>query len=348
MGARYRDAGRVSKANDGRTVRLRSEELGRLGELFRAGVPIVILEDDARITKILDGVLDTTNGLFPWGSSVLDLAQNHIPGNISQGDMLRFVPEGIGHIARKILVFDDGTGRPRVEPLHPSRDDRRAPSLPDGLVDLVWDLMGEIVAAATPEDVTFPSYGVEIGLLAYPATVGDLQAIEALLRDSGGQGTRVGQRLDAINAAAAGPFGKRPLNRVYAPLSLVPGIRRLLAWLNDRMKRGSEDHRVPAGSKLIGEPHVDGTKAITALASIRRSIRTEFIAGGEWHELALNASTLTVFPSAWLSDSLGVVPTVHRILVPSDPEPESDATPDITLSLSIIPELPEVTPSRGG
>lgn len=317
-------------------VGLKSGELGRVGDLFRGGAPAVVLEDDTRIGAILSRMLDPAVALAAWNSSFLELARNHIAGDSHHGDMLRFTPEGIGHVARKILIVADDTGQARAEPATVQQGSQDVPSLPIEVVSPIWNLMAEIVDASTPAGDTFPPYAIEVASLAYPRVSRDFESIEALLRDSSRGGTRLGRRIDARHAGAAGAFSGKVLNRPYAVLSVVPGASRLLRSLNDRAKRRSPMHRVPVGDQIVGEPHFDGSKAITALATVRRSIRTEFFVDEGWHELPLSSSALTVFPSAWLSDRLGVTPTLHRVLLTSGAGSASDMTPDITLSIAVV------------
>ena len=80
---------------------------------------------------------------------------------------------------------------------------------------------------------------------------------------------------------------------------------------------------------------MDGSKALTALASDRDVLRTEVYDGKEWLELPLTNDSLAILPSRKLDRGLGVPPTWHRVLI--DERRESDRPrPNVTLAFGVV------------
>ena len=81
---------------------------GKLETFFRQGAKVAIVEDDCRVRWLWDSLLGQQNGANsggrtesnPWDISILNVGRNHFPGNVRYGDMLRFIPGEIAHIAR--------------------------------------------------------------------------------------------------------------------------------------------------------------------------------------------------------------------------------------------------------
>ncbi len=318
-------------------------EPGRLGDTFRAGAKAVVLEDDYRVREIWgrilgspDWAIDACCGpMFSWESNLLTLARNHETGNLSSGDMLRFVSQGIAHIARKVLLWPDPDGRMKAVPdsFYIGSD---KVALPDDLLRTTWDLMADIVHSAFPRNYALPPYCVSIEILQYPKSLSDLDQIFNLLKDSGGAWTRLGYKLDAHRIIASGIFDKKVIRELFALALLIPRINPILIRMNNFLKKPNEQD-IPADTRIIGEPHIDGEKIITALAGDRDTIRTEIYKENHWLELGMTPHALAIFPSNQMDKQLGILPTKHRVLLQTHTNSPNTSRPNITLALTAKP-----------
>src|SRR6185437_10541160 len=90
---------------------LRAAELSRL---FVGGAGAVMLRGDGRVQRLTDAILEWLevaerhgpNWQDPFGKNLVNLARNHVTGNMLLGDILRFEPGRIVHIARKFIVYE--------------------------------------------------------------------------------------------------------------------------------------------------------------------------------------------------------------------------------------------------
>ena len=311
---------------------------GRLGERFRGGAKAVVLEDP-RATDIWQRLLgpqalaaSAGNGSsFPWDSSFPRMVRNHLAGNIDAGDMLRFIPGGIGYIARKIILFPTEDGSIDTQPVHFSHI-----AMPQELLRLVWELMTDILHSTFPARDSLPPYVVTIEVLNYPFSFDEVEQVAALLSDASGGFTKLGLRMDTWKVQAAGLFAIRYLRECLAVASLIPGLHELLDTLNRQMILFS-DQQVPEGARIVGDPHYDGTKIVTALLSERETLTTEIHTGKQWVKLPLSTDRLAIFPSQQIDPGLGIHPTFHRILIQEHPPMEPPVKRNITLCLTALP-----------
>jgi len=88
---------------------------------------------------------------------------------------------------------------------------------------------------------------------------------------------------------------------------------------------------------MIGPPHCDGGKTVTALLSERETLSTEIYTGKKWVKLPLSSDRLAIFPSAAINRSLDISPTLHRILVNKRIPVEEPQKRNITLLLTVRP-----------
>jgi len=311
---------------------------GRIGDYFRGGARAVIL-DDPRAADIWHRLLSPRppaisldgESLFSRNDSLLDIAQNHRAGDINVGDMLRFIPGGIGHIARKIMLVPNEDGAIETLPRHLSNV-----SLPQDLLQSVWELMTDVLHSTFPAHSNLPPYVVTIELLKYPSSFAEVENIAALLSDSCGAWTRLGSKMDSWKMEAVGLFDLPYLRDCIALASLIPRLREFLRLLNSWMIPFS--HKcVQAGTRIIGIPHRDGSKIVSALLSERENITTEIHTGQQWLTLPLTPDRLTVIPALEIDSRLGIVPTWHRILVQENHTVEQPAKRNITLTLAVCP-----------
>lgn len=311
---------------------------GRLGECFRGGAKAVLL-DDPRAADIWQRLLSSLapaassgdGSLFPWDHSPLQIAKNHRAGNIDAGDMLRFIPGAFGHIARKIILVPKQDGSIETLPAHFSHVD-----IPQELLRIVWELMTDVLHSTFPTHLPIPPYAVTIELLKYPSSFDEVEQIAALLSDTCGKWTQFGMQMDTWKAQAAGLFDVPYMRDCTAFASLIPGLRELLRILNRWMIPFSYK-QVQEGSCIIGSPHYDGAKIVTALLSERDTLTTEIHTGQQWITLPLNSDRLAIFPSWKIDRGLGIHPTLHRILVQKHPTVQQPAKRNITLTLTVRP-----------
>lgn len=311
---------------------------GRLGDYFRAGARAVLL-DDPRAADIWHRLLGPCSptassgggSLFPWDHSLLQIARNHCAGNIDAGDMLRFIPGGFGYIARKLILVPKSDGSIETLPAHFSDF-----VISQELLRIVWELMTDVLRSTFPAESPLPSYAVSIELLKYPSSFKEVEQIAALLGDTCGKWTRLGMQMDTWKMQAVGLFDLRFVRDGTALASIIPGLRELLRTFNRWMTPFSYK-QVPEGRCIIGDPHCDGTKIVTALLSERETLTTEIHTGLGWITLPLNRDRLAIFPSSKIDRGLDIHPTLHRVLVQEHPPVPQSAKRNITLTLTVQP-----------
>ena len=311
---------------------------GRIGDYFRGGAKAVLL-DDPRAADIWRRLLSppgpaaSSDGgsLFSHDDSLLEIAKNHRAGDMRTGDMLRFVPGGFGHIARKMMLVPKEDGTIETLPRHFSNF-----SIPQELLHIVWELMTDVLHSTFPAHSILPPYAVTIELLRYPSSFDEIEKIAALLSDSCGAWTRLGAQIDTWKMDAVGIFDLPYVRDCTAIASLVPGLREVLRKLNKWMMPFSHKH-VQGDARIIGNPHIDGSKILTAMLSERETITTEIYTGQQWLTLPLKPDRLTIIPAKEINPALGIRPTLHRILVQENHPIEQLPKRNITLSLTVCP-----------
>lgn len=307
---------------------------GHLGKLFQGGAKAILL-DDHRAAWIWKRMIESPSPSSSLASEILSpkadflfrIARNHIDRNLSAGDMLRFTPGGIGHIARKILFRRKENGAYETLPSHFSGD-----TVPQDLLDTGWDLMSDILRSTFPAHRPPPAYKVSLEVLKYPDSYEEIESIESLLRDSSGKWARLGLAVDTWKAQAAGLFDVKFIRDCTAFASLAPGLGKILGTMNGWMVPMSHKS-VPNGFSIVGAPHCDGGKILTALLSERGTLSTELHTGQQWQTLPMSSRTLAILPSKQMDPQLGIPPTLHRILI-KDRLNGVPAKPNITLSLT--------------
>jgi hypothetical protein len=245
--------------------------------------------------------------------------------------MLRFIPGGFGHIARKIMLVHQEDGTIETLPRHLSNV-----SIPQDLLQSVWALMTDVLHSTFPAYSKLPPYVVTIELLKYPSSFAEVEKIAALLSDTCGAWTRLGMKIDSWKMEAVGLFDLPYLRDCAAIASLIPGLRGFLHRLNRWLIPFS--HKcVQAGTRIIGSPHCDGSKIVSALLSERETITTEIHTGQRWLPLPLTPDRLTIIPAVEIDSHLGILPTWHRILVQENHPVDQPAKRNFTLSFTVCP-----------
>lgn len=323
--------------NDHPTIQRFEDALipGKLGTYFHRGSKTILL-DDPRAAWIWKQMIDLAPPSHTLGSEILSpttdflfrIARNHIAGNLRAGDMLRFIPGGIGHVARKIVINRKGNGQFETLPRHFSGS-----TIPNNLQDTAWNLMTDILRSTFPVQAALPAYKVSIELLKYPHSFEEIEHVDSLLRDSCGEWARIGVAMDTWKAQAAGLFDVKFIRDCTAFASLLPGLNRILYTTNRWMIPYSKKS-IPPGTSIIGAPHCDGGKIITALLSERATLTTEVYTGNKWETLPLTSDLLAILPSAQLDPQLEISPTLHRILIKDRLNGERPVKPNITLLLT--------------
>ena len=142
--------------------------------------------------------------------------------------------------------------------------------------------------------------------------------------------------MDIWKVQATGLFAVQYLRDLLALASLIPGLHELMHLCNDWMTQFS-CKQVPETTRLVGDPHYDGTKIVTALLSERDTLTTEIYTGKQWVELPLASDRLAIFPSRQIDPHLGILPTLHRILIQRHPPAEQPAHRNLTLCFTVLP-----------
>jgi hypothetical protein len=330
--------------NDRPIAALTPEELkgGDLSRLFRQA-PAIILHEDRRIRRLVESTFDwlglgdrtTRNGQPSFASNLFDLARNHYEANMHLGDMVRFVPNSLGHIARKFVIYPSASDSSlEVVPATFCLGNQRV-RVPLEVVEPSWNLMSEIFASMLPVRASNLAYGVEVDVLVYGNSSSDLRSLHSLLTDSAGFWSRLGHRVDASKEDAAGFLSRRGVRDFFGIASQIPGLRRTMAALNARMA-ATDAHLRHEASQVIGCTHIDETKYVTGLTGRRQNLETQFLWQGHWFSLPINDDCMVVVPSGKASAAGNVPATYHRVLVHDPSDDVGVAQQNLTLSLAVV------------
>lgn len=318
-------------------VRCSNDEVvpGKLGEHFQQGAKAVLV-DDPRAAWIWKRMVDLPTPTHAPGSEILSeredfllrLARNHISRNHNAGDMLRFIPGGIGHIARKILFVRKENGGFETTPRTVSEN-----TVPLELLDTTWNIMTDLLRSTFPAQLSLPKYKVSVELLKYPHSFEEIERISSLLGDSCGEWARIGMAMDTWKAQAAGLFDVKFIRDCTAIASVIPGLHRILRAINDRMVPYSHKS-VRDGISVVGAPHCDGSKILTVLLGDRDTLTTEVYTGQRWNTLPVTSNHLAILPSKQIDRRLGILPTLHRVLIQDRLHAERPVKRNITLCIT--------------
>ncbi len=326
-------------------------ERGELPSLFHESGAAILGEDD-RIYRLVESVLDwlghanasTADKQRAFGNNLIDIARNHLEGNMCVGDMVRFVPKELGHVARKFLVYPTSADRSLQAFPNAFHINHGSVPVPQCILEPAWELMSELLMSALPTHAEMPAYAVAVEVLIYPTCSLDVSRLYTLLTDatmltrsvsSAGFWSQLGHRIDKNKNDAAGLFDKKGFRDLFAIASLIPGLNGLMTRLNERMP-AARDNSLPKDHYVVGGAHVDSNKYITALSGRRDNLETQILWAGNWISLPVTGDTLAIFPSAKISSLAKIPATLHRVLLWEPPDNESTAEQNITLSLSVV------------
>lgn len=318
-------------------VRCSNDEVipGKLGEHFQQGAKAVLL-DDPRAAWIWKRMVNLPAPTRAPGSEILTaredflfrVARNHIARNLNAGDMLRFIPGGIGHVARKIVFVRKENGGFETTPKNFSGS-----TVPIELLDTAWNIMTDLLRSMFPIQLSLPKYKVSLELLEYPHSFEEIERIGSLLGDSSGEWTRIGMAMDTWKVQAAGLFDVKYVRDCTAFASVIPGLRRILRAINSWMVPYSHKS-VRNGISVVGAPHCDGSKILTVLLGDRDTLTTEVYTGRQWKTLPLTSNHLAILPAKQIDRRLGILPTLHRILIQDRLLAEQPVKHNITLCIT--------------
>ncbi len=314
-----------------------------LFQLFRCGTKVVRLIKDDRVNQLWERLVCNNSGKASsskacpqfWENNHLTLSRNHLESHTNVGDMLRFIPGQYGHIARKIVIYPDLNSGKMVYYPKLMQNDQREIVFDQYTLRMAWDLASQIYQSAAPADFEPENYEVTIDLLKYPDTNQDLKKIFALLGDSAGRWTRIGQRVDLAIASAQGVFDQRIIRNLYGWLSLSS---RLGSWFKNLNGKLNTDDRysINTDEVLVGSAHTDGIRSLSMLASDRDVIKTEVHDGTQWVELPMTTDSLAIFPGRAFDSKLGIPATLHRYTMKKNKPIHGENKLNLTLMLGII------------
>jgi hypothetical protein len=250
--------------------------------------------------------------------------------------MLRFIPGGIGYIARKYVLFkDSGNGLTTIPEKFYGK--KGCVEFDKEFLGVVWEVIHDVFQSIYPENYALPAYAIKIEFLKYPKGLASLDETNTLLDDVSGFWTKIGRQLDSKRTEAVGFLSWRGLKDLYALGRFIPGLNYILDGMN-KFLQDSRKKVVSDNEKLIGEPHVDN-KIFTALISDRDIIKTQVFneKQGQWVTLPLNTDSLAFFPARLMNEKLKISPTIHRVLLSKTHDREEVLRPNITLNLSVVP-----------
>ncbi len=312
---------------------------GTIQSYFDSGNAVVCLHNDQRINQILDFFLRKRgDALRFWEQNIFSIAENHVPGNVTFGDTLRFERVRFGHLCRKFCFYKDPITEQFV--LYPSTYFRtgQLAFLDNNILELIWSLADDILRSAFQDKHYIEDYAVKIELLKYADSAESLERVFSLVDDSGSRWSHVGKTLDYAVADACGLFDTRYVRHLYALLTLLPFVGKLFLSVNDFF-RNSAYYRVPNDQLLVGSPHTDKSRFITMLTGDRQSMTTEFFADGQWCKVPVERGLLSIFPNEPYAQLTGAQATIHRYMVERQSRDSTHISPNVTLSIGLISRM---------
>ena len=310
---------------------------GELLKRFRAGAQVICLRNCAQVQQIFDFFVgDAGIGTEFWREDIFNLAENHIAGDFEFGDMCRFEKNQFGHLARKFCFYPDPVnGRFVTHPDFYGDAEMGVSKNPD-MLRKVWDLALEIQQCAAETPINPAEYAVKIELLKYPSSAENLEKLFRFIANSESRWSRLGRRIDYAVSTAGGPLGARYVKDLYGILSVMPGFGQLLKVLNEKFC-SSDYYSVPKDKILVGPPHTDGDRYLTMLSGKRNVMTTEFFADGNWIEIPVEPTSLSILPTRMYERSMQVPATVHRYLIDRSDTMVAKDSPNVTFLIGVIP-----------
>lgn len=310
---------------------------GSLMALFKSGAVAVQINGDPRIRRLWDCIIPHMAGVdinvterLPWECGIAEIARNHRSrsGLDCIGDVLHFSPERIAYIGRKLEVTRDGeTGNMLCDPPAFIQDGQWfRPD--DQVLKLCWDIGSDILAGFITPGLALSKYRVVMHRLKYEQVHKDIENMFALIKSTVGRWSQLGYRLDHYRETARGPFARWGLRDIFAILRVMPGLGKLMQWVND-LFAVQGNHAISERTRLIGKHHFDG-RIFSALCGDRDTIRTEVFDGANWYPLPISLDTLLVFPGLG-ARRFGVRPTLHRVLHTNLEDSSVGNAPNVTL-----------------
>jgi hypothetical protein len=296
----------------------------------------VVVDGDPRVCLLWQRLLDDKHfgGQYPWEQSLMQMARNHRAGNTDAGDMARFALRGFAHVARKI-VFAPDRDRMRVYPRTFWNGEAEV-EVDEELLWATWEIATALLKGVLPPDGIDRSYAMSLEFLRYPDCSSDLDDVLDFINDSSGGWTRFGRRLDSYKNLATSTFDL-PAIRLrdwFAFGSMVPGVRHALHWFN-RLLDQYGNNTVPAGHRIIGGAHIDGSKVLTLLLSERSVIKTEIRDGKNWIPLPLSKQSFALLPAHDITKFTNLEPTCHRVLMDTERQPAPKEM-NLTVAVCIV------------
>lgn len=286
-----------------------------------------VYEGDKRVADLCQEILDPDS---PWRpqATLDELSANHLGGDVTCGDMLRFVTGSVSHIATKVLVQRGPDGF-QVTPSALRRDG--ADFVPSSTtVEAAWSLVHDVLAAS--RGGTVPPFAVKIERLEYPDSGSDLARISQLLHDAGGPLSRVGHRLDAGRVEPRGHCDRRGARSLYAIATLQPHLHRLAR----RIDRPDPINDPPPGYDLLVGSHLDTGKILSLISGDRGALLTQSLLEGRFQDLPVASDRCAVIGGGD-GPAFGIAATPHRVLLSSQ---QQRTTPNTTLVIAAVAARP--------
>lgn len=296
---------------------------GVLAASFAAGSVAAVIRCDERVRALWSRLVEDRREQLPWEAPLIDIARNHHGSadiTTSLGDVYYFQPGQHGYIARKIeLERSDPDAPIRARPASFVQGDDHYSTDPETLAACM-DLADRLLLALTPEGAPVPPMRVTLQRLKYQPYAADFDSLARLSANSLGRWGRLGAAIDRQRQRAAGPCGHKGISDLIGLLLLIPGIGAIVARINARIAAADPRARLNDGDVVVERAHTD-ERQFTALSGQRQSVRTEVFAKGQWHELPVGLDSLAVFPGNLARRTLGLTPTLHRVLYAGNAAP---------------------------
>lgn len=294
---------------------------GVLAAGFAAGAVAAVVRWDARLPALWAGLVEDRRERLPWEAPLIDIARNHYGSSditASLGDLYYFQPGQHGYIARKMeLQRSPGTVHCTPRPTCFAQGEEHY-ATDQATLDACCDIADLLLLALTPADRTVPAVRISLQRLKYQHRTADFGDLARLTVNSLGRWGRVGAAIDRHRAAGA--LDGKGASDLLGMAMLVPGVSRVARSINTAIVRSRPQARLKEGDMVVERAHLD-ERHFTALAGRRETIRTEVFADGAWRELPIGLNALTVFPGNLAARSLGLKPTLHRVLYAGNAAP---------------------------
>lgn len=307
-----------------------------LAQLYREGAALVLLDVGDWVRRMWQDLVETTDEVLPWQLPLADIAANHHGSSditTTLGDVAYFQPGHHGYIARKIEVGLDATGVIRAQPCFFQQNGITASPSREAVIEC-WNMANRIMHALAARGRDDVEHKVAIQRLKYQGSAQEFAALAIMTRNSLARWSRLGYQIDVNRGTLHHRLSTKWISDALGVMMLaVPRGQTFVRRVNDALL--SKSARQAGDNYVVVERAHTDHRYFSALCGKRHSVRTEFFARGQWHEVPVGLDFLTIMPGFLAKERFGIEPLLHRVVYPvSSEEAVGEArTNNVTLLL---------------